>query len=66
MHKIKLWLELDHIKINPLRLSKRCESIQKERERERERERKRGTFLKYINNSDINTFVSHYIGNEQH
>ena len=64
MHKIKLWLEIDHIKINPLRLSKRCESIQKERKRERVG--KRGTFLKYINNSDINTFVSHYIGNEQH
>ena len=38
MYKLKLWLELDHIKINPLRLSKRCESIQKERKREGERE----------------------------
>ena len=40
---------------------------EREREREKERERKRKkSFFKYINNNDINTFVSHYSGNEQH
>ena len=44
----------------------------REKERERENVCERGdsegerSFFKYINNNDINTFVSHYSGNEQH